>query len=162
MLVVQVVEILWTKATRGAPRANERVALPRSFVFEGKAGSCLIQQYRLVEWEDFAPKLVKSEQLQSPPGSVGALRIASLANKVLTLGFLGTPHSGQPTRHPVPEAITLSPGQYARLIVNARHTSYSGQHYSENVYNVASGLDVPTNRFLQVPQHELDLKADLF
>jgi hypothetical protein len=162
VIVIQVVEILWTKATRCAPRSRERVQLPRAFVFESTSAAHLVQQYRLAEWEDFQPKLVKSDLLQSVPTSVGAVRIASQADGVFALGFLGTPNSGQPSRRPIREAIRLSVDQYARLIVNARHTSYSGQHYTETVYNIASGHDLPANRFLRVPEHELDLKANLF
>lgn len=162
MIVVQVVEILWTKATRGAPRANERVGLSRAFVFEGTPSPCLVQHYRLAEWEDFQPKLIKSDRPPSVPGSVGAVRITSQPNGVVALGFLGTPNSGQPSRRPIQEAIRLSSDQYARLVVNARHTSYSGQHYSETVYNIASGQEIPASCFLRVPEHELDLRANLF
>lgn len=162
MIVVQVVEILWTKATRGAPRANERVGLSRAFAFERTPSPCLVQHYRLAEWEDFQPKLIKSDRPPSVPGAVGAVRITSQPNGVVSLGFLGTPSSGQPSRRPIQEAIRLSPDQYARFVVNARHTSYSVQHYSETVYNIGSGQEIPANCFLRVPEHELDLRANLF
>ncbi|MCB1032315.1 MAG: hypothetical protein KDD47_00585 [Acidobacteria bacterium] len=57
----------------------------------------------------------------------------------------------------------MASGDYVRLTVNARHTSYSGQHYSETTYNVACGEDVATDRFLLgPPDRELDLRANLF
>jgi len=163
MLVVQVVEILWTKATRGAPRSNERVALPRAFSIEVTSCACAVQHYRIAEWESFQPTLVKSDAKDSVPGSVGLLHILQEPNGHFRLGLVGTPEGGQPRRHERSRAIHLAAGEYARLSVNARHTSYSGQYYSETVFNVASGEHVPSNRFLlSSPNHELDLKANLF
>ena len=163
MLIVQVVEILWTKATRGAPRSNERVNLTRAFPIEGGSSECVVQRSRIAEWEAFSPKLIKCEEAQTVPGSVDVLRISSEPEGSFTLGILGTPNAGQPKRHPVSRAVKLAPGQYARLTVNARHTTYSGQYYSETVYNVACGEGIPGNRFLLgPPDHELNLKANLF
>lgn len=162
MLVIQVVEILWTKATRGAPRAKERVALPRAFAFAAGTQACLIQHYQLAEWDGFAPRLWQQEERSTPPGSMDSLQLISLGNDSYSLGILGTPHDGQPRRHPVLRAITLLPGETARLVVNARHTSYSGQYYSERIYNVGCGTHLPADLFLHPPTHLLDLKAHLF
>lgn len=163
MLVVQVVEILWTKATRGAPRSNERAGLPRAFPIDLDASQCIVQHHRMAEWENFSPKLVKHEKLSNTPGSIDVLRIIPETDGAFLLGILGTPKSGQPIRRAVHGAIRVLPGEWARLIVNARHTSYSGQHYSETVFNVSCGSGVPSNRFLSgLPEHELDLKDDLF
>ena len=163
MLVVQVVTILWTKRTRGAPRSRERVALPRAFPILTGAGPCIVQHHRIAEWETFSPTLVKSESLPSVPGRVEILRISREAGGRLILGFLGTPAFGRPKRHPIEKALAVASGDYVRLTVNARHTSYSGQHYSETTYNVACGEDVATDRFLLgPPDRELDLRANLF
>jgi hypothetical protein len=162
MLVVQVVEILWTKATRGAPRSNERVSLPRAFPITDESSDCIIQRHRILESEAFAPRLVKLERFASPPGSVDALQVVPLADGAFSLGVYGTPYSGQPKRRPLLNAIKLKSGQSARLVINARHTHYSGQHYSETVYNVACGNSVAPAQFLTPPDQELDLKADLF
>jgi hypothetical protein len=164
MLIVQVVDILWTKATRGAPRSNERAILKRSFAIDLDAVvECMVQRYRMSEWESFTPQIIKVEKLPSVPGSVDVLRIKAEKGGAFALGILGTPNSGQPRRHAVNGAIQLLPDQWARLTVNARHTSYSGQHYSETIFNVTFGATVPSNRFLLgPPDHDLDLKADLF
>ena len=162
MLVLQVVEILWTKATRGAPRANERVALPRAFTFAAGSQACLIQHYQQAEWDDFTPRLRQQEERSIPPASMDALQLISLGSDRYSLGILGTPHDGQPRRHPVLRAITLHRGETARLIINARHTSYSGQYYSERIYNVGCGTHLPADLFLHPPTHLLDLKAHLF
>jgi hypothetical protein len=163
MLVVQVVEILWTKATRGAPRSNERVSLPRQFPVLGGSGECLVQRHRMAEWEQFAPKLVKTDERLSLPGSVDVLRISRLSEGSFTVGILGTPNAGQPRRRPIQQAVEVASGQYVRITLNARHATYSGQYYSETVYNVACGEEVPSGRFLLgPPDHDLDLKANLF
>lgn len=162
MLVIQVVEIFWTKATRGAPRSKERVGLPRAFPVSPTSEPCLIQRYRIEEREAFAPRLVKQETAVNFPGSVDVLQITALAGGRFALGISGTPYSGQPRRYPIPKAITLQPGQSARIIINARHTTYSGQFYSETIYHIACGDDVASEVFLQAPEHELDLKAALF
>jgi hypothetical protein len=164
VLVVQVVTILWTKATRGAPRANERVSLPRSFVIELGTGECLVQQHRIAEWEAFSPMLVESGKSLSLPGGIEGLYVTRETDLTYLIGILGTPYFGQPKRRAIQNALKVTSGKYARIIVNARHTSSEGsQSYSETIYNVACGEEIPANRFLQgSPDHELDLKANLF
>jgi hypothetical protein len=163
MLVVQVVEILWTKATRGAPRSNERVMLPRVFPIASGRGECMVQRHRIAEWEEFSPKLVKAGESLPLPGGVDVLRISRHSNGSFTLGVLGTPNAGQPKRRPIQRAVDVASGQYVRITINARHTTYSGQYYSETVYNVACGEEVEGNRFLLgPPDHDVDLKENLF
>lgn len=163
MLVVQVIEILWTKATRGAPRSNERVALPRAFAIAAAPCACFVQNYRIAEWEGFQPTLVKTDANDSVPRSEGVLYITPEPIGHFRLGLAGTPGGGQPRRHESLRAIHLATGEYARLSVNARHTNSSGQYYSETVFNVASGERIPPDRFLHgSPDHELDFKANLF
>lgn len=164
MLTVQIVEILWTKATRGAPRANERSDLPRQFVLSSEVGTYVAERHRLVEWEsNFAPQAVKVEVRQSVPGSEGVLRIGKHNDDSVHLGIHGTPHGGQPRRAPIPDCLVLKPGCFVRLVVNARHTSYSGQWYSETTFNVAMGENIAGTRFLSaIPDQFLDLRANLF
>lgn len=163
MLVVQVVEILWTKATRGAPRSNERAALPRAFVIASLDEQYVVQCHRMAEWESFHPTLVRSEATTSVPRSEGCLRIARGDSGSFVLGLLGTPNAGRPKRPALPAAVELMPDRFARITLNARHTNYSGQYYSETVYNVACGESVAPDRFLSgPPDHDIDLKANLF
>jgi len=163
-VVVQIVEILWTKATRGAPGANERSALPRQFILSGEGDAYVVEHHRLAEWEgNFAPQPVRVETRQSVPGSEGELRIARGRDGTVRLGLDGTPYGGQPRRAPLADGLVLKPGGYVRLLVNARHTSYSGQWYSERVFNVAMGEQVSGSRFLLAePDQILDLRANLF
>ena len=162
MLVVQIVEIIWTKATRGAPRANERAAVPRAFPVHGDRATYLRQHYRMIESEDFAPTLLTEESSETVPSQQRSLRIRKTSDSKLSLGLVWSPIEGQPSRHPKPEAIELSAGQFARLIINGRHTSYSGQHYSEVIYNVAFVETPQPHVFLREPDHEFSLAANLF
>lgn len=167
VLAVQVIEILWTKATRGAPRSNERAALPRAFPMlppPADGAVFVLQRHCMAEWsQQFSPHLVESSQTAQVPSSVDVLRLAPRPQGGFLLGLTGTPHGGQPWRRPDRSALELLPGQYARLIVNARHANYSGQYYSESIYHLACGPALAADRFTQGhPDHHLDLKADLF
>ena len=163
MLAIQIIEILWTKATRGAPRANERGALLRAYPLTGGQAPYVVQYFRLAEWKSaFAPELVKVVANPSIPRSEAALSILEQPDGSFKFGFLGE-HWGQPKRPALPELFMLLADQYARLVINARHTSYSGQHYSETIYNVTCGQNVASDRFFrEKPDYELDLRAHLF
>ena len=43
---------------------------------------------------------------------------------------------GQPRRRDKLNALTLSKGRVARLLINGRYTNYSGQFYTEATYNM--------------------------
>ncbi|EJE49704.1 hypothetical protein PMI14_05709 [Acidovorax sp. CF316] len=118
----------------------------------------------MAEWtRQFSPTLVESSQAPQVPRSLHVLRLAPLPQGGFLLGWTGTPENGQPRRHPSPLAVELLPGQCARLTMNARHTNYSGQYYSETLYHLACGDRVGVNCFTQgMPGHDLDLKAYLF
>lgn len=164
MLVVQVIEILWSKATRGAPMASVRAKLPRAFAIELFDAPYVLHHVRMAEWEEFSPRLIQREGRESIPSSEGGLSIHSEDHSSFRLGLVGNPCGGKPHRHPANQVLRLLPGEFARLLINGRHTSNSGgQWYSEYVYNVASGVQVPANRFLLgKPEHEFSLAANLF
>jgi len=163
MLVVQMIEILWTKATRGSPGADRRVALPRALPVDVVAGPYFVHRFQMAEWRDFELSLVASETKPSPPEDEHVLQIAVAPEGGYLLGLSGTPHAGQPLRHAKNRAIRLEDGAFARLAINARHTNYSGQYYSETIFNVACGADIPRDRFLsRPPNHLLDMKVHLF
>jgi hypothetical protein len=73
------------------------------------------------------------------------------------------PSIGQPRRENKRRAITLKPGETARLSINGRHASYSGQFYTEATYNVAFGNNISNDVFIKAePDSVFDLRADLF
>ncbi len=163
MLVVQLVEILWTKKSRGIPGADLRAALPRQFGIEPGEAPYVFQHLCLAEWRDFSPVLVKNEARSTVPRTEGSLYLRADDPAAVRLGLLGQASGGQPRRHSVMQAITMRPGEFSRLVINGRHTSYSGQWYSELVYNVAYGQNIASGRFLQgEPDHRFSLQAHLF
>ena len=76
MLVVQLVEILWTKATRGAPCSNERVRLPRAFPVPGGTAEYVFHHVRLAEQEAFAPTMITLESATAVPRTQGVLSLS--------------------------------------------------------------------------------------
>ena len=163
MIVVHVVEIVWTKATRGAPRANERAALPRAFAVAPVDAAYLVQYRRMSEDDGFRCVLTKACCADRPPATETSLRLTLADASTLQLGLGATFCRGQPPRKPQSLTLQLVPGETARLWTNARHTSYSGQHYTETIYHVAFGNVIAPDCFLRgAPDREFDQRADLF
>jgi hypothetical protein len=163
MMWVQQVDILYTKASRGAPAATNRNRLPRAFVtHHGDSESYAFEHYRLLEWSDFVPTLTEAETALLPPTSQGDLVIDATRGMV-TLGLRWNQAIGQPPRHHKLGAISLSKGQIACLMINGRYTSYSGQTYTEATYNVAYDDVIRPDVFLRAQVDAvLDMRADLF
>ena len=53
--------------------------------------------------------------------------------------------------------MTLGAGRFGQVLTNARHTSYSGQCYTEDVVNIIWGPNVPADAFTRGPP---DLRHD--
>ncbi|HEX5725001.1 MAG TPA: hypothetical protein VFX98_06020 [Longimicrobiaceae bacterium] len=163
MLWVQRVDILYTKESRGAPAATARNRLPRALAMHaGADDGYAYEHYWLLERNDFTPTLKESRAGPAPPRRQGDLVIGA-ANDTVTLGLRYNRAIGLPVRHDTPRALTLAKGQTARLIINGRYSSYSGQLYTEATYNVAFGDSLPPDVFLsREPDATLDMRADLF
>ena len=133
-------------------------------MLSGQTESYVAEHHRFAEWEgNFALQPVRVQTKQSMPNSEAELRLVRQHDGTVHLGLSGTPNGGKPLRTPVGPSLVLKPEGYVRLLVNARHTSYSGQWYSEKVFNVAMGEHVSGNRFLSAePDQILDLQANLF
>ncbi len=163
MLIVQIVDIVWTKATRGAPRSNERAALPRAFPLDGTEGVFVVANHTLREPEGFVPRHESTTSSPWVPPSIHVLTLLARPDGGFVVGVLGTPHAGQPPRRPQLEAAFVVPGEFLRVVVNARHASYSGQCYSETTFNVACGPRISGDRFVAGPPDRIvDLRVDLF
>ncbi len=163
MIVIQIVEILWTKATRGAPRSNERVALPRAFAIAPFNGDVSIQYLCMAEWKDFRVDSRESRQGSLSRIHEGAIGLQLESPSLLGIDFIGEGLSGQPRRRSASNVMRLSQGQYGRLIVNQRHSTHSGQYYSEDIFNIAFGEDIAADCFVaSVPDAIRDFRIDLF
>ncbi|NHZ37241.1 hypothetical protein [Massilia rubra] len=163
MIAVQVIEIRWTKATRGAPRANERAVLPRAFALLQAGAAYCYQYYLMHERDGFAAVLKKEKQVDHAPLKERSLVLSPRDDGALALGLKWDPSEGQPRRCASNSAIRLAPGQTARLVLNGRHASYIGQEYAEVIYNVAYGDTIARDCFLgREPDQQLSLAAHLF
>lgn len=165
MLVVQTLDLVWSKYSRGTGGGRKRAGAPRALVIDAQAGegACVVTRYRLKSWEDYEPVLEWRQASPGVPGREDALRIVGRPQGHFLLGFAGTPH-GAPERHPIPARIPLAPGQFFRCIVNMR-TMWSNRMtmYHETIYNVTCGDAIAPDRFLQgPPDRELDLRLNLF
>ena len=160
---VQQIDIIYTKASRGAPQATIRNRLRRAFAMLGGGGDAFyFEHYKLLESKDFVSNLHETSSAASPPKRKNSL-VIELAEKSLTLGLMWNASIGQPRRNSKARAVTIKPGQTARLSINGRHASYSGQFYTEATYNVAFGDRIPAGVFLNAePDSVFDLRADLF
>ncbi len=163
MLWVQQVDVLYTKASRGAPAATTRNRLPRAFPMQvSMEGAFAFEHYRLLEWADYVPKLEDRVTGTAAPRSQGDL-VIDASSETVTLGLRWNQSIGQPARHHQPRALTLARGQTARLIINGRYTNYSGQFYTEATYNVAFGDALSPDVFERAREAAVfDMRADLF
>lgn len=159
MIRVQRIQIRWTKATRGAPRAQERAQLPRTFSIAASDAGYSLQHYQMDEDDGFILHHRRHDS-DTCPRREGELHLHWLQGR-LRLDLHA--NRGKPQRNCVNRAVQLAPGEFGQLRFNERHASYYGQFYTETIYNVAVGDRVPENRFLGVkPDRELNLMADVF
>jgi hypothetical protein len=162
-LWVQLVEIIYSKASRGAPGATVRNQLPRAFAIHGGPEPFYSEHWKCLEDAGYAPRLVHSRSADELPRRDAQLT-CKLGPASVKLGLRRPAWSaGQPRRRDVPTAVELRPGQTARLITNHRHSGYRGWHYTEATYNVALGDDIPPDVFLLgEPTAIHDERANLF
>jgi hypothetical protein len=163
MIWVQQIDILYTKKSRGAPAATHRNSLPRAFAMHSAGEAAFsFEHYKLLEWKDFVASLDEAARASAVPRHQGDL-VVNPAGDAVTLGLRWNQAIGQPPRRDQVEALTLSKGRTARLMINGRYTSHSGQVYTEATYNVAFGESIAVDVFLaRDPDSLLDMRADLF
>jgi hypothetical protein len=119
--------------------------------------------HRMLEENRFKAELKEQSFSDRPIDVEGSLVLKEKPGDGLMLGLRWTPADGQPKRYPRPEVIHLSRGQWAQLTMNGRHSSYSGQFYSEDIYNVAYGESIaPDVFFARIPDHRFSLADNLF
>ena len=81
----------------------------------------------------------------------------------LILGLRHTLATGKPPRHERPQLLSAVLGEHAQLVVNGRHTSYSGQWYRRATYNVIKIDSFAPGLFRAgEPDKSGSLEADLF
>ena len=162
-IAVQHIRIIWTKQSRGMPQAQIRSLLSRKLMIghdlKDKYTYCL---YHMLEEKHFSCQISSFIEKNTVPLLAGNCLRLREENGQLILGLIAD-EFGQPYRYPRTETIRLQPNQCAQLSINHRYTSYSGQYYSEDIYNVAYSEVIKQDAFLNQPTTKyLNLMADLF
>jgi len=173
MVVVQVVRIVWTKASRGAPHASRRNALPRAFGVDPSRALYVFERHFIVETApgEFRNRSVERRTTNRVPSQQEELVLEEHGAR-LVLGLQWQSYrddsdnltgTGEPPREGNHRAVEIGIGQTARLVINGRHSSHAEQWYTEDIFNVALvdkvEPDVFTGRPCQVSFSQL---ADLF
>jgi hypothetical protein len=162
MIWVQQVDILYTKASRGAPLAARRNKLPRAFPMHPRSPDpYAFEHYKLLEWADFVPTLEERKSGAFYPPKQNSLVIEPSGDGIrfrLRRNRLHKPH-----RRDNPSALVLVKGRTARLILNSRSSYKSGPIYTEATYNVAFDGAIAPDVFVVAGEPLLlDLRVDLF
>ena len=161
-VVVQHIRIIWTKDSRGMPQAKIRSLLPRKLIISHSIQDKYhYSLYRLLEQSGFSCQLSTAIDQKNIPILAGNCLRLREEGEQLILGLIAD-ELGQPSRYPRSEVIRLEPNQIAQLFINHRYTSYSGQYYSEDIYNVAYGAKIENDIFLKSAIKSFSLMADLF
>jgi hypothetical protein len=163
-VIVQRVEILWTKKTRSPPGAARRRATPRVFALDSARAPFVMERHRFRETARgaFAEGAVERATSETCPEHEGAL-VLQTEGDVLVLGLRWDDRAGKPSRHPKTSAIRIRRGQTARLVINGRHAGYDDHWYTQETFNVAYGEDIDDDVFLKRrPDRTFSIEADLW
>ena len=95
----------------------------------------LFRHHRFDEKDGFAGVQLDGREVAQPPREQELL-LELHSDGTLILGLRHTLATGKPPRHERPQLLSAVLGEHAQLVVNGRHTSYSGQWYRRATYNV--------------------------
>jgi hypothetical protein len=152
-VVAQRIVVRWTKASRGAPGAVKRNAVPEGFAFDFQ-GIADLDAVAVVERLSFD----EAREFRIQQGS-SSLETVEMVERGTNVRLLPVGEDLQVTRLPMggaslayppalrqaKSAFTLTPGSWGRLRANARFGSgWDGDwSYEKVVWNVAWKLDMP-------------------
>jgi len=154
MLVVQHIQVIWTKASRGAPGAVQRNAVPEVFelppAIVGQTADLLVHQVIVRESNAFTPRIGDVVNEVLAPLALGMLELRpeeGLARVVTRDG---------PT-------LVVPLGEWGRIRTNCRHSDYdTGQwYYSKDVVNVAVCARPDRGLFQGEPDQYVDAERRL-
>ncbi len=100
MVLVQHVEIVWTKATRGMPQAEARARLPRVYAAMPGNAAYGYARLHLDEADGFQVEQRESRAAARLPVTEGSLCLRAAPDGRLILGLRWNPLRGQPRRYP--------------------------------------------------------------
>ena len=162
MMVVQQVRVVWTKASRGAPGATLRNALPRALPLPLAWARYLSHLCVFTETATGFEQSDEHHRLEDDYRDHEGELLLDLQGEALTVGYGWTEETGLPPRREKRAAMVLQPGELGRLVVNGRHALESGHTYTQDTFNVAlaemARKDLFTSR---APDKVFSLEAEL-
>jgi hypothetical protein len=162
-VVVQLIEVWWTKLSRGGEAATRRNAIPDAFPLTRIDGTYVANRYSVDEENDFRPRILEEYSLPSPPRLHEELILRQTGEGAFSIGVLHTHRTGAPYRRRQDPVFKLGPGEIGRVVVNGRHSGYHGWRYRKATYNVAVGSGMGLDVFLgREPDHVFSWERDLF
>ena len=150
--LMQVISVRWTKASRGAPYATFRNALPEACEVlipanTKRTASILLNTIVYDEKDSFENPKILSRWFQEESCTHACFKVEhNTAQTIFTcnLGELG--HNARPQRHyydlkagkyaSTSKSFHISPGQWKRCLYNVRYTGYYGWFYQKHTANV--------------------------
>ena len=164
MLVVQRIETLWTKESRGMPNAAKRNAVPRTLPLPRNDTNqgLYLHEVKASERDNF--KLHQSTELWTDISKYWSLEFLQQDTVIEVLFTYNYYRHGKPSRGAYRRPLfTLVDGQVGVLHINGRFAFYSGQYYVQNFVNVANVCAVESGIFINgVPDFFVDETRNLF
>ncbi len=164
MLVIQHIQTVWTKNSRGMPEATRRNSVPAVMslpVRGGERADMLVHRVLATESRDF--ELAPTLETFSTHDKYWSFLCKDKDNALDVYFKYHYQTHGQPQRKDSDKPIfTLAPGELAVFRINGRFTSHNGQHYAQHVVNFAWVDAVSVDLFVKnAPVHVVDELAQL-
>lgn len=127
LLIIQEIQTEWTKASRGAPRANLRNAVPESVCLPGQtqelSGSLALHHFlRYGEWNDFSSPDESHVIIElADELCFGCVRIYPFENHIKVVLAYDMTHGGAPERESYPKTVfELHANTWGTIVYNGR------------------------------------------
>lgn len=138
-IVIQLIDVYWTKASRGAPRAALRNAVPEQVTIQRRLpGDCIdLQRVSYMERDGFAHSIAQwTENLNETDVIRLGLRMEAKRD-ILEVWFRGNPLG---TSFPKEKRVgILTWNSWLRIVSNARVATESTWAYHKYTYNIFLG-----------------------
>ncbi len=165
MIIIQHIETIWTKKSRGMPEAAKRNAVPRKMevpVNVFNRDGLYIHKVTADESNNFILK----PKLEILPGTskYWTLNFVDMSSVYRVIFKYKYYSHGKPDRgNDKILLFNLKSGQTGTYHINGRLTSYSGQHYIQHFVNIGNMKTVDKGIFLdRKSDFFVDNKVDLF
>lgn len=138
-VIVQVITTRWTKASRGAPRAALRAAVPEGALLPERFPHApfVVHELEAAEMGDFELRCQGARALERLPAVVAGVRLADVGAAIEVVR-LADARFGWPPRPHDRVVFRLEAGLTGRVVRNNRHAGRVAWSYSKTVVNVAN------------------------